>query len=154
MEERQFNSEERKYIEDNSNVEIVWRIKSIRKDSYYSKPSQLNSVKSVSRRSRSRGKRFNKTVTSSGIKTPRNSSIKNKKATTPKARKAEPKCSIFACKDKRNTVFASENAISSKIIEGSMINTQELDYFSNALFSGAQMFEFDKVLAGDKNNNK
>lgn len=35
-----------------------------------------------------------------------------------------------------------------------MINTQELDYFSNALFSNAHTFEFDNVLSGDKSNNK
>ena len=78
MEERQFSQEEKKYIEENSNVEVVCRIKSFRKDHYYSKNPQLNSAKSVNRRSRSKSKKWNRTITNSGIKTPRNNSIKNK----------------------------------------------------------------------------
>lgn len=80
-------------------------------------------------------------------------SNKKKRATTPKNRDTGQKWSIFASKEHKNTVIASENPISTKIIETSIIEADDLDYFSSTLFGGASMFEFDRVLTCDKTNN-
>lgn len=106
-------------------------------------------------RSKSRIKKTNHTITNSVTRTPKKSRSRSRKkrATTPKARDIGLKCSIFLSKERKNTVVASENPISTKIIESSIIAANELGHYSNCLFDGAHMFEFDKVFTGDKTNN-
>jgi len=116
----------------------------------------MGSAKSnCSRRSQSKPKKINHSISNSVTRTPKRSRSRSRKkrATTPKTRNRGSKCSIFLFKDHKNTVVASENPISTKIIETSVIDTQELGHFSNTLFEGSHMFEFDKVFTGDKSNN-
>lgn len=143
----QYTEEDLNYIKENSHVEIVCRIRKNKRDFFTSKLPLTNSVKSnKTRRCRSRSKTKSKVNTTSATRTPRNNSNKSsKRATTPKHREIGQKCSVFASKEHKNTVIASENPISTKIVETSVIDADDLDYFSSTIFGGAQLFEFDKV---------
>ena len=92
--EPEFSTQEKKFIEENSNVEIICRIRKNRKEYLQNRLPEMSSAKRPrSRRSRSKSKKFNNTISNSLTRTPKRSKSRSmkRKATTPKASFRRPK---------------------------------------------------------------